>query len=203
MPRKLLIRTAEFPYHLRARSNNGDWFALPPHECWSIFDDVLRRVEKKYGFKTKLFLLMGNHFHWLVFTPLANVDEGMRYFMTESSREIARRAGRRNKIYGARYGWSVIMDPDYYAEAFRYICLNPVRAGICVSAWEYSWSTLFKTDLITNSIDIFDHSVPQGKSEIDRWFLEVDQVKIERVRRALRRKVFKFPRDPKPRRNEG
>src|SRR5687767_14154985 len=103
MARKCVILQNEHPYHVRARSNNREWFYLPLEHCWSIYSRYIKETSQKYGFATHNFVLMKNHFHWNVSTPSCNLSEGMQYFMSRTSIAIARSAGRINRIYGSRY----------------------------------------------------------------------------------------------------
>lgn len=66
----------------------------------------------------------------------------MRYFMRETSRVIARDLGRINHIYGGPYHSSLICDPSYYQNAYKYVLRNPVTAKMCQRVEEYPYSTL-------------------------------------------------------------
>jgi putative transposase len=51
MPRKKLIYTDQFPYHVTARSNNKEWFYLPISEVWNIFTSKLCEASLKFKFQ--------------------------------------------------------------------------------------------------------------------------------------------------------
>lgn len=197
MPRKHVIRQSEFPYSITARSNNRDWFQTPMPRCWAIFESEIKETAAKYGFVTHVFTLMSNHFHWLVTTPEANIDSGMRYFQTETSRQIARASGRINKIYGSRYKWTLIDNPIYYANTFRYFYQNPLRANICESVDQYPWMTYSRRSRveITPCLALNTH-IPKG-SELKTWLNTIpDPHFADCMRKALRRSEFRFPRNP-------
>ncbi len=203
MARKHLIRTSEFPYHLCARSNNREWFDVPLEQCWEIYKNCLSEVQDKYGFVTHDFVLMSNHWHWIASTPQANLDDGMRFFMTETSRKIARAAGRINRIYGSRYSWTVIGTPDHYGYAYRYVLMNPVKAKICESPFEYPWSTLNNKLIKTVICEGFSCEIPTSPSEFWHWLMELkDADKASQVKLALRRAIFTMPRDPRTKRKD-
>ena len=198
MARAPLVLQSEFPYSVTARSNNQEWFRLPLENCWSIFENVIGRTAERYNFQTHQFVLMSNHYHWLVSTPDANLNQGMRYFMTESSRSIARATFRINKIFGARYKPCLITTPQYYAHSFRYIYQNPLRAGICKDLKTYKFSTYHPASKIKifpkNELEEF---VPEEKDILNRWLHELlDQPSTERIRKALRRRHFELPKHP-------
>ncbi len=195
MPRRPLIRTTEFPYHLRARSNNREAWPIPMESVWDIFQEIHERTVKKFEFESHAFTLMINHYHWLNSTPIGNLDEGMRYFQTETSKRISKAAGRINKVYGGRYGWSVIPSPDSFFRTYRYVYMNPVRAGACANPLVYSWSTLAKSNWsIVNPLGYGD-DIPASKHEQAQWMLALRSSDDEiRIRAALRRRVFELPR---------
>lgn len=197
MPRQDLIRTAEFPYHIRARANNREPWPVPMERVWDIFSEVHSQVVKDYGFLSHAFTLMNNHYHWTASTPNENLDEGMRFFQAQTSKKIAKSSGRINRIYGGRYGWSLLPSPDSFQRTFRYVHMNPVRAGVCASPIHYPWSTLVNRGIDVVEAEGFTDGMPQTPAALAKWMLDLREVDDEvRIRRALRRKVFNFPRAP-------
>ncbi len=197
MPRKRTALQNEYPYHVSARTNNREWFNLPMRVVWEIYVNEVKETSLRYGFISHAFVLMNNHFHWLVSTPNSNLGEGMRYFMTETSRKIARACGRINKIYGARYKPTLIRSDGHYMNAFRYVYQNPLRAKICNSVDEYPWSTAASDEIPIASLYGFHQLIPKDPNEFQIWLnTPPDPIHNGLVRRALRRTVFKFPRHP-------
>lgn len=196
MPRKPLVRQSFFPYSVTARSNNRDWFKIPLEKCWRIFEDVIIETTKRYGFETHCFVLMANHFHWLISTPQENIDEGMRYFMTETSRRLARASGRINRIYGARYKSTMIELPEYYANTVRYFYQNPVRAGVTVRVEDYQWSTcqrISEIDLVAKPA--FEEFIPADPATRLDWFNTLPNSDFNNcMRKALRKMRFEYPK---------
>lgn len=146
MPRPKLIRTAEHPYHITTRSNNKEWFYIPTSDVWNHAYSILKNSEKKFNVKVDAFVVMNNHYHLCVYTPEANVDKFMNDFNLKLSKKISRQADRINRIFGARYHWSVIETNSYYFNVIRYIYQNPVRAEICQRCEDYPFSDLVFQD---------------------------------------------------------
>ncbi len=201
MPRKPLITSPIFPYHVCARANNREWFTLPLDEVWDIFTKCLIRTQELFGCDYYAFVLMGNHFHLIIGTPNENVGLAMRHFLTEASRGIARASNRINKIFGARYKWSILQDAYSYAYVLKYVLRNPIRARICERAELYPYSTLSQTwvgrsDLpICSRADGLERFVPRIPSEMLSWLNEPIEPKHEQlIENALRRFEFKFSR---------
>lgn len=142
MPRPKLIRTTAWPYHLRSRANNKEWFYVPTQQLWQVFGDVIGKTVESYGLAVHLFVLMSNHFHMIASTPNANLGEAMQYLIREVSKEVGRLSGRINRVFGARYQRSVIDSELYMRNAFKYVCRNPIAAGLSDTVESYPYSTL-------------------------------------------------------------
>lgn len=196
MPRKPTPRSSEYPFHIVARSNNQDWFQLPMPICWEIFTQNIIKTQKDYNFETHAFVMMSNHYHWLASTPQANLGEGMCRFQTGVSQDMAKHTGRINHIFGARYRPSMITNSIYYANVYRYIYRNPLRARLCRYVQDYPWSTLQTTKIALVHPIFFGQSLP--KDNLLSWLNEAQGEKADLfIHNALKRSVFKFPRDEK------
>jgi hypothetical protein len=180
---------------VRARANNKEWWPIPIDQVWDIFVEVHAKVVDVYHFQSHALTLMANHYHWALSTPEGNLDEGMRYFQTMTSKKISKAAGRINRIYGGRYGWTVLTSPDSFQKTYRYIYMNPVRANICANPLHYSWSTLVNRGLETVSALGFAEGIPVPIQAQAQWMLEMRSIDDElRIQKALRRRVFTMPR---------
>lgn len=143
MGRKTLQRVNNFPYHVTIRSNNKEWFDLPMDQIWKICIRSLCRARYKYPVKIEVFVLMGNHYHLLLYTPDADIDKFMHSLNSLLSKEIRSISGRINRIFGDRYKWSIVNCDKYYQNVIRYILQNPVRANIVKHCQDYKYSTLY------------------------------------------------------------
>ncbi|EQC48754.1 transposase IS200-like protein [Bacteriovorax sp. BSW11_IV] len=142
MPRKKLIRTNLYPYHVTIRCNNKEWFDVPLHIVWNICKRALCRANSKHPVKVQAFVLMSNHYHLMIWTPLANIDKFMFELNRSISFEIRSKTGRINRIFGDRYKWTLIDNSDYYSVVLRYIYQNPIKKGIVEICEDYPFSTL-------------------------------------------------------------
>lgn len=198
MARRIVELSDIYPYHLCARSNNKDWFELPLNFVFNIYCTILKKTIKAYGIQCHSFVLMANHFHMLASTPKGNMSAAMRYFMTESSRALARGSGRINHVYGARYHWTIIRSPEHYAHAYKYIFRNPIEAGIASKAEDYQWSTLNNfhpkfLHLTSPNQNGFDEYLPTDRQVLLRWLNQSEGSDYtDQVKKALRRHEFSF-----------
>lgn len=142
MPRKNLIRDSHFPYHISCRSNNKEWFYLPIQDVWRHCIELLNLGQAKFQINIHSFVLMNNHYHLLIDTPLANIDKFMQFFNKNLSCRISRDAGRINRIFGSSYKWTLIKSDNYYNNVFRYVYQNPVKAMLVGKCEDYTYSSL-------------------------------------------------------------
>ncbi len=194
MPRKHLYRTSEFAYHVTNRSNNKEWFYIPIEECWEIFCYILGKTSAKYGVYLHQLVLMSNHYHLLLSTPDCNIDVAVQYFQSQVARIIQSRANRINHIMGTRYKWTVLDSPYSLAYVYKYICRNPVRAGIAEKVEDYRFSSLYKDQFPTaEGFNSYWKFIPRTQPERLKWLnVPTPKEQEELIGRALRRCHFKF-----------
>ncbi|MCI5071602.1 transposase [bacterium] len=205
MPRKPLIKSSVYPYHIFGRSNNKEHFYVPLDVVWDISTYLFEKVHQEYEAKLHTFVLMPNHYHILMSTPLKNIDQIMNYWVRELSKKINYRAGRINRVFGGRYKWCSIQDEIYHANAYKYIYQNPTRAFLSDKIETYPWSTI--QFLKNNNIPKYlydedfcqlNHVIPMKIKDKLLWLndflLEKEQ---EVIRRALRRYIFQYPNKKK------
>lgn len=145
MPRKNLIRTNEYFYHITTRSNNGDWFDIPMCEVWNITTEAFNKAQANNPATVFQFVLMSNHYHLLIQTPNCDIDKFMFWFNKTFSTRLREESGRINRMFGTNYKWSLIKHHAYFKNVFRYIYQNPVRAKIVKRCEDYPYSTLHYT----------------------------------------------------------
>jgi REP element-mobilizing transposase RayT len=142
--RPLRIEEPGAVYHVTTRGNNGR----------SIYDDVVDRyvwlgelatVRARMGWIVHAYCEMGNHFHLLVETPLANLADGMCQLNGAYARGYNVRHRRSDHLFGRRYWCERVVKDRHLVAAARYIVRNPVRAGLCAAAWEWEWSSYRET----------------------------------------------------------
>lgn len=127
---------------MTARANNKEWFALDLKEIWVLVQDSLREAIKIHHVEIISFVLMGNHYHMLILTPLGNLDLFIYEFNKRLALKIQSKTGQINRIFGGRYKWCLIESQKYLANCYKYVYQNPVRAGIVTSCEDYPFSTI-------------------------------------------------------------
>ena len=195
MPRKPIIRSNEHYYHLIGRSNNKDFFDLPLDEVWEILSSQLGKLQKQFQLKIAAFVLMSNHFHLIMLTPEADIDWVMFYFMKDTTKLINKRSGRINRVYGSRYKGCLIDNQHYLLSAYKYIYLNPVRAGLANRAQNYKFSTLnISTKLPFSVEEIVPLTLQSRNRELEcRWINETfTSDEISSIKTGLSKSKFSY-----------
>ena len=142
MPRKTLIRSKGYPYHISARGNNRDPFPLDPMQSWRIFYWNLNEARELFKVKIHAFVMMPNHFHLLMSTPDQDLGIVMQRVMASVTKTINFKSGRSGRIFGSRYHWSLIDSVNHYDCVLKYVYRNPVKANLSPSVESYVFSTL-------------------------------------------------------------
>jgi putative transposase len=197
MPRKHLILTDIYPYHVTNRSNNREFFYLDLEALWCIFLDILIHISLQYECRIHAFVLMSNHYHLVLSTPQKNLGEAMKYFHRETARRANKSAQRINHFFGGRYKWCLLNRETYYWNTIKYIFRNPVTANLCKRVEDYPFSS-FNTDYEEISWKLFDFLGPNHGIKLDLNWLNQEFSKEQKdgISAALRRREFKISCNP-------
>lgn len=202
MGRKPFNCNPDLPYHITARCINRDWFSVEMPMVWSVMTTHLRFISFAYNIRIHAFTLMSNHFHLIAHAPDANLSEAMRFFMSESGRDLRNLSQRINCTYGTRFHRSLLTTPQYFLHAYKYLYRNSVQAGVCERVEEYPYSTL-PALLGTARFEIpiyddFNWSSFSSRIQTLEWLnQEPRSSEWIIVERSLRRPIFKLPKDNK------
>jgi putative transposase len=137
-PRLVLPGTA---LHVVQRGNNRNacFAGDSDYLCYLTY---LRQLSARHGCSVHAYCLMTNHVH-LLLTPehphaCTNLmrDLGQSYV-----RYFNKRHGRTGTLWEGRYRSSVVESAWYVLACYRYIEMNPVRAGIVSQPHLYGWSS--------------------------------------------------------------
>ncbi|MBM4136791.1 MAG: hypothetical protein FJ241_08165 [Nitrospira sp.] len=126
MARPLRIQYPGAVYHTTCRGNERKNIFTDVSDKIT-FLDILAQSIKIYQIKMFCYVLMDNHFHLLVETPLGNLSEFMRHFNITYTSRYNKRHKRIGHLYQGRYK-SILVDKEPYLSILsRYIHLNPIR----------------------------------------------------------------------------
>ncbi|MGH7346647.1 MAG: transposase, partial [Candidatus Rokuibacteriota bacterium] len=135
MPRKPRFKLAGMPVHVVQRGNNRQavFYDEQDHRAYLRW---LEEGAERYGCAVHAYVLMTNHVH-LLLTPEREGATGrlLQYLGRYYVLYINHRYGRSGTLWEGRYKASLIQEEDYLLACYRYIELNPVRAGMVEPPW--------------------------------------------------------------------
>jgi len=141
MPRQQRYRLPSVPQHVIQRGNNRQ-VTFFDNMDYRKYLDCLEIAGDKYGCVIHAYVLMTNHVH-LLMTP--SEPDGISKVMQSVGRQYVQYINwtykRTGTLWEGRYKASPIESERYCLACYRYIELNPVRAGMVESPADYAWSS--------------------------------------------------------------
>ena len=126
MARPLRIEYSGAWYHFTCRGNERNKIFKDDQDR-EKFLAILGESLEKYRVELHGYVLMSNHFHLLLHTPIGNLNRFAQRFNTAYTVYYNRRHKRSGHLYQGRYKAIVIESDNYLLELSRYIHLNPVK----------------------------------------------------------------------------
>jgi putative transposase len=141
MPRKPRFFVAGLPVHLVQRGNNRapTFFA---DEDRRKYLGWLGEAAERWDCALHAYVLMTNHVH-LLMTPADDdgISRAMQYVGRRYVPHINRSRNRTGTLWEGRFKSSLVQTDAYLLACYRYIELNPVRAGLVAAPGDYPWSS--------------------------------------------------------------
>ena len=129
------------PQHIVQRGNNRQ-VCFNGDEDMAAYANWLKEFSIKFQVEIHAWVFMTNHVHLLV-TP--RLENGVSKMMQALGRQYVRYFNytykRSGTLWEGRFKSCVIQSADYLLKCYRYIELNPVRAGMVNYPDEYRWSS--------------------------------------------------------------
>jgi REP-associated tyrosine transposase len=141
MPRRARLSVPGIPWHIIQRGNNRAVCFLA-EEDYQFYLHYLKEFADKFGCALHAYVLMTNHVH-LLLTP-AREDSAalmMKHLGQRYVQYVNRTYGRTGTLWEGRFRSCLTQSEDYVLACYRYIELNPVRAGMVVKPQDYRWSS--------------------------------------------------------------
>jgi len=140
MARSLRIEFEGAVYHVTARGNERKniFFSKTDYEK---FLKYLTEAKKKLNINLHCYVMMSNHYHLILETPVANLSKAMHYINGAYTTYINVKRKRSGHLFQGRYKSILVDKNNYLLELSRYIHLNPVRAGMVQKPEDYPYSS--------------------------------------------------------------
>lgn len=191
MPRRPRLVATGVPLHIVQRGNNRQT-CFRDNSDYFVYRDLLQRAARGAKCDVHSYALMPNHVHILA-TP--QESDSAAVMMKAAGERYVRYFNERNKrtgtLWDGRFKSCLVHDEAYLMVCYRYIELNPVRAGIVQDPGLYPWSSYrcnaegARDDLVTphpifQAIGLCDEEIYQRYRDLIREALPEDQLAILR-----------------------
>jgi len=141
MPRRARVLLPGVTLHLIQRGNNRS-ACFYAEEDYLFYLEHLAEQAKKHGCAVHAYCLMTNHVH-LLLTPskVESVGLLMKGLGQRYVQYINRTYRRSGTLWEGRFRSCLVQEEHYVLACYRYIELNPLRAGMVEHPAEYRWSS--------------------------------------------------------------
>lgn len=141
MPRKTRMYLPGVPVHVIQRGNNRMPCFFADRD-YQLYKEFLSVGLGRYGGRLHAYCLMTNHAHLLI-TPDEedSISRVMQHLGRQYVQYVNRHYQRTGTLWEGRHKSSLIDTERYLLTCYRYIELNPVKAGMVVRPEHYPWSS--------------------------------------------------------------
>lgn len=103
--------------------------------------EIVSESKEIYDFKLFAYVIMDNHYHFLIQTLNIPISKIMHRINTNYAKYYNKKMNRTGPVFEDRYKGILVQDESYLLTLVRYIHNNPVKAKICRNMEEYPWSS--------------------------------------------------------------
>jgi len=141
MPRKPRFFIPGQPQHIVVRGHSREPIMTRLDDFRFMYQCLLCAMAK-HGVAVHAWVLMHNHMHLLLTPPRAeSLAKAMQSVGRRYARYFNRCYLRSGSLWEGRYKSALVATDDYLISCYRYIELNPVRAGMVQKPEEYPYSS--------------------------------------------------------------
>lgn len=142
MPRRARIQYEHAFYHVMNRGRGRRWI-YDGKAYYEAFLKTLEEAHERFDARIHAYCLMGNHYHLLIETPLANLDRIMRHINGVYTQQHNRFKRTDGPLFRGRYKSILIDESSHMLQVSRYIHRNPaeVKGANDVVLESYVWSS--------------------------------------------------------------
>lgn len=138
MPRKAREKSGTGIYHIMMRGADRRIVFSDDEDC-TRFLETVQKVKNDSDFEMFAYCLMGNHIHLLM---RENTDPLKVIFKRIGSSYVYYYNWKyqlHGHLFQDRFRSENIEDDAYFLDVLRYICQNPVKAGLINTPFDYRW----------------------------------------------------------------
>ena len=170
MPRRARLSIPGIPWHIIQRGNNRS-VCCYAGEDYQLYLHSLEEFATQFGCAIHAYVLMTNHVHLLLTPQRANsVALLMKHLGQRYVQYINHTYRRSGTLWEGRFRSCLTQTEDYVLACYRYIELNPVRAGMVTRPQDYRWSSYHANALGKARRFIVPHEqyLRLGRNDADR-----------------------------------
>ena len=129
-------------YHVTVRGNNKE----------NIFNDeidnqkylkIIREYQNIYNFILYTYILMPNHIHFVIEpSEKADISKIMHRINTNYVKYFTWKYKKVGHVHQGRFFSNIIAKDEYLLSVVRYVLLNPVRAKLVSTPYDWPWSSI-------------------------------------------------------------
>lgn len=127
-------------YHVFQRGNNREYL-FSKDETKGMLIHIINDYKIKFDFNLLGFVIMDNHYHFLIKVNKDPLDEIMFNINNVFVHYLNKSLGRSGHVYGTRYKSEYVDTDSYLLWLLRYIHRNPIRAKMVAKVDDYKWSS--------------------------------------------------------------
>ncbi len=139
MARRPRIEYENAFYHVTARGNARGRIYRDDFDR-EMFLSVVSEAYDRFGFIIHAFVLMNNHYHFLIETPEPNLSASMRHINGIYTQLYNKRHKTVGHVFQGRYKAIVVDRDEYYLSLVRYVHRNPLCTKRPVPLQEFKYS---------------------------------------------------------------
>ncbi|WP_423820570.1 transposase [Salinisphaera sp. SPP-AMP-43] len=141
MPRRPRVMLPQVPVHVIQRGNNRQ-ACFYSDDDYHFYLEWLQKYAESEGCVVHAYALMTNHVHLLLTAKASGgVGQLMKRVGQRYVQYINRTYRRSGTLWEGRFRSCLTQEEHYVMGCYRYIELNPVRAGMVEHPAEYTWSS--------------------------------------------------------------
>ena len=141
MPRQARLMLPDLAAHVTQRGHNRD-ACFRDAQDFGLYRRWLAEYADRTGCLVHAYVLMTNHVHLLVTGRSSlSVSSMMQRLSQRYTQYVNRRYRRSGSLWEGRFHSCLVGEDDYVLACYRYLELNPVRAGMVARPADYRWSS--------------------------------------------------------------
>lgn len=193
MPRRPRLSIAGIPWHIIQRGNNRS-ACFYHDDDYRYYLQALQEQSQKFHCAVHAYALMTNHVHLLLTPARADSASHLMKHLGQRYVQYVNKAYRRSgTLWEGRFRSCLAQDDIYVLTCYRYIELNPVRAGMVSDPADYPWSSYQANALGIHNPLLTPHALyndlgrtVDSRQQAYRFLFQahLDDSQIQEIRRA-------------------